>query len=176
MRFFCILFILLFATISVADESKTRGPIEPLKKERLSSEISLTDKCKKVNIIEWQSISNLNEKDKGFQIKEIDKICNKSIKLLIKRFDIKSTVLFFQSISLLNFDSNYRSLNDSDYRFYYRTKSYIDGHVVPIYGYQQPSIEHIYIFNQIIVDEKINKTFQKNWRMNFFMHLFISIK
>ena len=165
---FCILFLIFFSAPLAADQIKTRGPMDPQSNEKLSSPIKLSERCSKVIIVEWQHVS-----DKEQAIKDLNAICNDAIKKFIDfvksaGYSLPSGRSLIQNISLLNFDSNYRSLNDSEFRFYYRTKNYKDGSIIPIYGYQQPSISHIYIFNEIRKDGKINSLFRKKFAHELF--------
>lgn len=158
---FCILFCIFFSIPLAANQIKTRGPMDPQPSEKLSAPINLSERCSKVIIVEWQ---HLNDKEQS--IKDLNAICNDAIKKFVGFVKLAGYNLplgrsLIQNISLLNFDSNYRSLNDSEFRFYYRTKNYQNGSVIPIYGYQQPSISHIYIFNEIRKNGKINPLFRK---------------
>ena len=165
---FCILFLIFFSNPLTAGQIKTRGPMDPQSNEKLSSPIKLSERCSKVIIIEWQHAS-----DKEQAIKDLDTICNDAVKKFVDfvkaaGYNLPLGRSLIQNISLLNFDSNYRSLNDSEFRFYYRTKSYKNGSIIPIYGYQQPSIGHIYIFKEIRKDGKINSLFRKKFAHELF--------
>ena len=168
---FCILFLIFFTIPTIplaADQIKTRGPMDPQAGEKLSSPIKLSEKCSKVIIVEWQ---RLNDKEQA--IKDLNTICNDATKKFVDfiksaGYSTPSGRSLIQNVSLLNFDSNYRSLNDSEFRFYYRTKNYKDGSVIPIYGYHQPSIGHIYIFNEIRKDGKVNSLFRKKFAHELF--------
>ena len=131
----------------------TQGPMNPLEKEKLSQPIYLKEKCSKVSIIEWKPEASSPNNIETISI--LNEICNKAInnyKKTFIKFKLNSPLL--QSISILPKDSNYRSLNDSDFRFYFRSKSYQNGSVIPIWGYHQRMANAIYIFNEIRTKEK----------------------
>jgi len=165
---FCILFLIFFSVPLTANQTKTRGPMDPQPNEKLAVPINLSERCSKVIIVEWQHANNKEQ-----SIKDLNAICNDAVKKFVDfvksaGYSCSLDKKLIQNVSLLNFDSNYRSLNDSEFRFYYRTKNYSGGSVIPIYGYQQPSISHIYIFNEIRKNEKINPLFKKKFAHELF--------
>ena len=142
--------------------------MDPQPNEKLAVPINLSERCSKVIIVEWQHANNKEQ-----SIKDLNAICNDAVKKFVDfvksaGYSCSLDKKLIQNVSLLNFDSNYRSLNDSEFRFYYRTKNYNGGSVIPIYGYQQPSIGHIYIFNEIRKNEKINSLFKKKFAHELF--------
>ena len=148
---------------------KTKGPMQPLTNELLQNSIPLTDECKNISIVEWKSHSkeSLNTK---ISVDNIDKVCNKSVKNFFVFSNQKKSKLLPIKISLLPASSDYRNLNDSEFRFVFRSGNYDNqGNLIPIFGYFQRSISHIYLINEVLKKEKenwiINPTFK-----NVFIH------
>lgn len=149
---------MLFDLGSTAELPK--GPMQPLAQEKLTRPVALKDKCSKVVIVEWQS-QNKNSLQTSQSEQVLSDVCNTVVDKFYtytrqnKKYDL------VQNVSILIGDSGRRHLNDASSRFYFRSANYEGGQIVPILGYHQRAANHIYIFNQILFQDK-----NGNWIAN----------
>ena len=135
----------------------------PLPNEELSQSLSLTNACSKVNIVEWRQDGGPNEIAKN----KLNAICNKVIGdfprfFKNKEYNVTPIENFTQSVSIIPIDNGFRNLNDIIFRF--STRSFIEydenGDLITILGYHQRATSFIYIYNQVLIDGKLNKQFR----------------
>lgn len=164
MKFVIIIAILLFFSKNVRAE-KFDTQMFPTQAEKLVQPIKLTRSCKGIDIIEWRATRAMPESTgiNPKSIELIDRVCNKVFKkinpFLVSqgRKPIKLTNIK-QTLSLMPFDPlyegiEYRNLNDIQYRFFNRRKTYDqNGAVEPIVGYHQRVKKHIYLRNDVLDD------------------------
>lgn len=132
----------------------------PLPEEKLEQSIFLSGKCAHVEIVEWRG----SRQDSVL----LDAICQEVLDkfpLFIKEktnFKLSRTELFSQSLSVIPFNSKFRNLNDTEFRFSARSGIEYDedGAVMPILGYHQRSTSFIYVYNVVKIDGKLNPQFR----------------
>jgi len=169
---FAVLFLL---TSSVSADEKVRGHIMPFSWEELSDPIKFSDNCSAVSVVEWKPTSKLpNGSYPSDQSSEImNKVCNlahqKFVSFVKSRgYNTNNIPQLHVEISLLPAHLNlggtdYRNLNDIEYRFSQRSKSFdMYGVAIPIWGYYQRNTHHIYIRNDVLTEKK-----QKNSEFTF---------
>jgi hypothetical protein len=134
---------------------KAKGEMRPLPQELLGKPIKLTGACSKVKVIEWRG----SKLSKG-AIKSIDETCNQAVKgfkPFMKRqygYHIKGDLSKFDAdLCLLPLNSDLRSMNDTDYRFYYRSLK------VDLWGYFQRAADNIYIRSDVFTEGHENDEF-----------------
>ena len=157
MKYLLFLIILLFSTVAFASDEQ----MEPLPNEKLQNPITLTQECKNVRIVEWKESDSAESKMTKAHIETLDKLCRYAI-LKFPEF-LKSRGLkmnhqsdFQTSISLLPIDTEFRNLNDLQFRFSTRSVTYDEnGDPYQIYGYFQRKTNHIYVRNDVAEDAKV---------------------
>lgn len=134
---------------------RAKGEMKPLPQELLSQPIKLTGACSKVKIIEWRG-SKINKSSK----KIINDTCNmavKGFKPFIKKqpgYHMRGDMAKFDTdLCLLPLNSDPRNMNDTDYRFYYRSLK------VDLWGYFQRAADNIYIRSDVLTEGYENESF-----------------
>lgn len=158
---------LFFLASSAAADEKVRGHMLPFPSEELSNPIKFTDNCASVSIVEWKPTTKLpNGSYPSTESSEImNKICNLAHKKFVsfvraRGYNTNNIPQLHAEISLLPGHLNlggtdYRNLNDIDYRFFQRSKSFdMNGYAIPIWGYYQRAAHHIYIRNDVLTEKK----------------------
>lgn len=139
----------------------------PTEAEKLSEPIKLQQECKKIAIIEWkESLAYQNSSQNcSLAIQTIQKTCVKAVKyfpIFVKKYNfIPDKQDYSFTISLLPANikrdgADKRNLNDIEGRFADRSKTYDDnGNPFPIWGYHQRAASHIYLRNDVLLDDGI---------------------
>lgn len=153
------IFVILFTSTAAAD-SRVKGHMTPLKSEMLSSPVKLN--CGAV-VREWRGGDDVSFKER---IDKINSLCSfaqqnffEFVKTeceiqksgmtirLCRDAEINEQQPFSYSISMIPLDSNYRNLNDKEFRFINR-----GGNQGKISGYT--SFKNEYVFNISDVNDK----------------------
>ena len=155
------LFLLLALANLPADKEESIGHMLPYDNEKLSATINLEKDCKYIHIDEWQG------KVTPKQINKMKVVCNlvtdnfytyvaNTERAKLKDFTPKKVYPTY-GISVLSFNSSFRSLNDTDYRFYYRPgfcrydneqqKCRGEDKPLPLYGYVSYEKNWLFINN-----------------------------
>ncbi len=184
-KYLILFLILLIPSLSIAQGHSTQ--MAPLQSERLKNPIVLTDRCKNVNIIEWRFTPGIMRSTAPTKknIKILDDICNHVMKNVVKFVKSKNyslnddisnfnTSVCIMPANLHRFGRSPRNLNDIKYRFSTRSKSYTpDGRLYSIWGYYQRYNNHIYIRNDVLLNDGV--TANNDFKTTFAHELFHAI-
>lgn len=159
------LFVCLGVGIPVTTDANSSYLMTPLPEEKLTKSIFLTEKCALVEIVEWRGG---NEAERKEEVAELDRICQQVVEkfpVFIKEktdFKLSEDRGFSQSISVIPVNSEFRNLNDVEFRFSTRSGIEYDenGEVEPIWGYHQRATSFIYIYNLVRTKGKLNLQFR----------------
>ncbi|MDP2683493.1 MAG: hypothetical protein Q8P20_00395 [bacterium] len=155
-----VVFLFLF---SISGGVLAQGPstqMAPTTSEKLGNPISLSGICSEVKIIEWRDSGTENTKRNINNINAMKNYCNDAMngfgKFIYSRgYKIKRVGKLHTSVCLMPVDSSPRNLNDVNFRFSNRTKTYNNGNVEIIWGYFQRYTNYIYVRNTVATSHKV---------------------
>lgn len=173
-----ISFGLIFALLpsSAVAEEKIVGNMMPFVSEMLPEPIRLKDSCKEVKVVEWKPTPGYERftSPSKKSIRILNQVCNLAVSkfrsFVTKRgYHLSNKALTLkQSVSILPADldrsgSEYRNLNDIEFRFFNRSKEFDEnGKAYAIWGYFQRHESFIYVRNDVLDDNgDRNKEFEK---------------
>lgn len=159
--------------------------MHPFETELLAHSVILSDKCQNVKVVEWKSSAGYEPSTAYSPLAKnmLNKICN----FVVANFenfvgqhglDPNDNPINIE-ISLLPADldrngGGIRNLNDFNYRFASRYCEYDENNqCLPIWGFYQRSLKHIYIRNDVLTDD--GKYLSLRFRTVFAHELFHAI-
>lgn len=149
------LFVILF-TIFIANAVWAQSyskQMTPIASEKLKNPIALSEVCSSVKIVEWRDSNHKATKLTDGNIKALKRYCKEAMETFPKfvkerGYKLRKGGKLKLSVCMMPVDSDPRNLNDIDYRFSARTKTYDeDGNVQRIWGYFHRNASHIYLRN-----------------------------
>ena len=159
MKYIRYIFVSLVTIFIVNIAWAYSSQMTPTPSERLLNPIALTDICSEVRIVEWRGVGPLGITKNN--IRQLQKHCKLAMSFFPKfvkerGYKMSKNDKLHASVCLMPVDDSPRNLNDINYRFSTRSRTYDDnGNVERIWGYFQRSTNYIYLRNSAVNRHKV---------------------
>ncbi|KKN67666.1 hypothetical protein LCGC14_0459250 [marine sediment metagenome] len=155
MKLFKHLAVILIAIFSVnmAWAQSYSTQMTPVTSEMLNDPIALSGICSEVEVVEWRDSGHKATQPTRSNIMALKRYCKEVMSAFpefvkSRGFNIKKAGKLHTSVCFMPMDSSPRNLNDTNYRFSSRSKSYdSNGEIHQIWGYFQRYTNYIYVRN-----------------------------